>query len=87
MLELLGHSDVSTDIQFTTWDDYAIMSMVEPGLGISILPDLILRRIPYRVIIKELEVPAYRRIGLAMPGKKGGSAAMKTFLKYLDKRD
>ena len=83
----MGHSDVSTDIQFTTWDDYAIMSMVEPGLGISILPDLILRRIPYRVIIKELEVPAYRRIGLAMPGKKGGSATMKTFLKYLDKRD
>lgn len=71
------------NIQFTTWDDYAIMSMVEAGLGISILPDLILQRIPYRVIIKELEVPAYRRIGLAMKNKKDSSAAMKTFLKYL----
>lgn len=74
------------NIQFTTWDDYAIMSMVEAGLGISILPGLILRRIPYRVVIKELEVPAYRKIGLAMLDKKGGSAAMKAFLKYLDKR-
>lgn len=74
------------NIQFTTWDDYAIMSMVEAGLGISILPGLILRRIPYRVVVKELEVPAYRKIGLAMLDKKGGSAAMKAFLKYLDKR-
>ena len=31
-------------VPFTTWDDYAIMSMVKSGLGISILPELILRR-------------------------------------------
>ena len=31
-------------VHFTTWDDYAIMSMVESGFGISILPELILRR-------------------------------------------
>ena len=30
-------------VHVTTWDDYAIMSMVESGLGISILPELILR--------------------------------------------
>ena len=43
-----------------TGDDYAIMSMVESGLGISILPALILRRIPYQIIAKELEVPAFK---------------------------
>ena len=31
---------------FTTWEDYAIMTMVEKGLGVSILPSLILRRMP-----------------------------------------
>ncbi len=30
--------DLEPNIRFTTWDDYAIMSMVEAGLGISILP-------------------------------------------------
>ncbi len=33
--------------RFTTWDDYAVMSMVEKGLGISMLHQLILRRTPY----------------------------------------
>ena len=41
-------------VRFTTWDDYAIMSMVENGLGISILPELILQRIPYHIVAKEL---------------------------------
>lgn len=72
------------DIKFTTWDDYAIMSMVEAGLGISILPSLVLQRIPYHIVVKRLEIPAYRKIGLAMPDKKGSSRAVKEFIKYLD---
>ncbi len=72
---------------FTTWDDYAIMSMVESGLGISILPELILQRLPYRIIIKELEVPAYRRIGIAMKNQKTASLAVKRFLDYLPDRN
>lgn len=73
-------------VQFTTWDDYAIMSMVECGLGISILPQLILRRVPYRIVTKELEVPAYRNIGLALRDKKAASLAVKRFLDYLPYR-
>ena len=44
----------------------AIMSMVKSGLGISILPQLILKRVSYKIIAKELDVPAYRNIGLAL---------------------
>ena len=29
-----------------TWEDFAIMAMVERGMGVGILPDMILRRIP-----------------------------------------
>ena len=68
------------------WDDYAIMSMVEIGLGISILPQLILKRVPYRIIAKELDVPAYRNIGLALRSRKTASLAVKKFLGYLDYR-
>lgn len=73
-------------VHFTTWDDYAIMSMVESGLGISILPELILKRIPYRVVARELEIPAYRNIGLAWKEKKGTSPMLKRFMEYLDYR-
>lgn len=73
-------------IHFTTWDDYAIMSMVESGLGISILPQLILQRVPYRIVTKELDVPAFRKIGLALRSKKNSSLAVKRFLEYIEYR-
>ncbi len=78
---------ITPNIRFTTWDDYAIMSMVENGLGISILPELILRRIPYRIVKKELEVPAYRQIGFVMKHKNTASLAVKRFEEYLQYRN
>lgn len=84
--ELLEQWNVLPNVKFTTWDDYAILSMIESGLGISILPELILHRIPYRVVIKELEVPAYRKICLALKEKKPASLAVTRFLEYLPYR-
>lgn len=86
MIEIFEKHHISPQVQFTTWDDYAIMSMVENGLGISILPELILQRIPYQVIAKELEVPAFRKIGIAMRDQKTLSLAVKQFLEYLPDR-
>ena len=77
---------ISPQVHFTTWDDSAIMSMVESGLGISILPELVLRRIAYQIIAKELEVPAFRKIGIAMREQKSLSLAVKRFLEYLPDR-
>lgn len=73
-------------IRFTTWDDYAIMSMVESGLGVSILPQLILRRMPYRIVFRELDIPAYRKIGFALRNKKTASPAVRRFMDYLQYR-
>lgn len=85
--ELFAEYGVTPKVHFTTSDDYAIMSMVESGLGISILPELILRRIPYRVAIRELDVPAYRDIGIAMRDRQSASLAVKRFLEYLKYRN
>ncbi len=81
--EIFQHYGLTPKVHFTTWDDYAIMSMVESGLGISILPQLILKRVPYRILAKTLDVPAYRNIGLALRDKKTASLAVKRFLDYL----
>lgn len=85
--DILEKQGIKADIRFTTWDDYAIMSMVENGLGISILPQLILRRAPYKIVTKPLDVPAYRKIGIALKDKKTASVAVKRFLEYLDYRN
>ena len=84
--EIFERCGLTPNVHFTTWDDYAIMAMTESGLGISILPELILKRIPYRIIVKELEIPAYRSIGVALKEKKNASLAVKRFLEYLDYR-
>ncbi|MBU5350583.1 LysR family transcriptional regulator [Paenibacillus lautus] len=85
--EIFVKCNIEPNIHFTTWDDYAIMSMIESGLGISILPELILQRTPYRIIAKELDIPAYRKIGLAMRDKKTASLAVKRFIDYLQYRN
>jgi len=84
--EIFEQHEIAPQVRFTTWDDYAIMSMVEKGLGISILPELILQRIPYQLVKKELEVPAFRRIGIASREQKSMSLAAKRFLDYLPYR-
>lgn len=84
--EIFERCNLTPQIHFTTWDDYAIMSMVESGLGISILPELILKRVPYRIVAKELDVPAYRKIGIALRNKKNASLAVRRFLDYLQYR-
>ena len=84
--EIFERCNLKPNVRFTTWDDYAVMSMVENGLGISILPQLILRRVPYKIIAKELDVPAYRSIGLALRDTKSASLAVKRFLEYLKYR-
>lgn len=49
--EIFELYNISTKVYFTTWNDYAIMSMVESGLGISILHQLIFQRIPLKICI------------------------------------
>lgn len=85
--DLLGLYHVHPDIRFTTWEDFAIMAMIEKGMGISILADLILRRVPYKIEIHPLEEPYYRSIGLAMKNRKNLTPAVQKFIEYLPFRE
>ena len=84
--EIFERCGLTPNTHFTTIDDYAVMSMVESGLGVSILPQLILKRVPYRIVTKELDVPVYRNIGLALRNKQTASLAVKKFIEYLQYR-
>ena len=81
--DLLERCQVHPDIRFTTWEDFAIMAMAEKGLGIGILPDLILQRIPYRVEIRPLQKPYFRSIGLAVKNRDHLTPAVRTFIEFL----
>lgn len=81
--ELLEQNQTHPHVRFTTWEDYAIMSMVEKGLGIGILPEMILRRIPYQITIRSFTKPYYRKIALAMKNREIASPATQKFIAYL----
>ena len=85
--DLLDARHVTPDIRFTTWEDFAIMAMAEKGLGIGILPDLILRRVPYRIEIRPLAEPYYRTVGLAMKNREHLTPAVERFMEYLPFRE
>ncbi len=85
--EFLEEYNLNPKIKFTTWDDYAIMSMAESGQGIAILPRLILKRIPYDIEIRDLSVSAQRKIGLALRSQSSASSAVKRFIDYLKYRN
>lgn len=81
--DILQTNHIVPHIRFKVKDDYTIMSMVESGLGISILPELVLYRNPYHIVLKELDVHAYRRLGIVLRNKNQISMAAKYFINYI----
>lgn len=80
---IFENNHMKPNVRFTARDDYAIISMVESGLGISILPELVLHRTPYKIVKKELDTPAYRKLGIVLKNIQHASPSMKRFLQHL----
>ena len=79
---MLKTNHITPDIQYTAKDDYTILSMVECGLGMSILPKLILDFAPYHAKALPLKPYASRMLGIAIPSLKLSSPATRTFINY-----
>ena len=69
------------DIKYTIHDDYAIMTMVEAGLGVSILAELMLRRTNFNIACLPIDPPVYRSLAVAY--KDSLPIASKYFIDYL----
>jgi DNA-binding transcriptional LysR family regulator len=81
-LDMVG---ISPDVKFTTKDDYAIIAMVEQGLGVSILPELLLEGRRNNVQVLELDPPVSRTIALAFPAAYSAGPATRRFAEYVSK--
>ena len=64
-------------------DDYTILAMVESGLGVSVLPHLLLQRTSYRVHAARLMPPVARRMGILLPKDGYISLAARQFVSFL----
>lgn len=82
-LEAFRALGLEPDITLRVHDDYSILSMIETGLGISILPELVLRKTNYEVAILPIEPAVTRKIGLVMKEQQTLPIACKHFLAFL----
>ena len=83
VIQIFEHCGVKPNLQYLVNDDYAAISMVESGLGVSVLTELVLRRTPYHVVVKPLDPPQFRDIGLAVRDRETASPATARFLSHV----
>ena len=79
---VLAGSRVRPRIRLTDLDDPAIISMVEHGLGLSILSELVMRGRRDNIQVLPLTPPGYRELGIAIPSGRGNSEPLRSFLRH-----
>lgn len=82
-LEAFHAAGLEPNIKYTIHDDFAIMTMVEAGLGVGILAELMLRRTNYDIVCLPVDPPVYRELAIAFKDKDSLPIASKYFIEYL----
>ena len=80
---ILKQAGIKPNIKYSVSDDYVAISMVENGLGITIMPELIVTGSHGKVAILELEPKHSRTIGSATRLNVNTSPACKAFLEFV----
>ncbi len=77
----LDSAHVTPNIHFTSMDDRAIISMISNHLGVSILPQLVIRGYEEQIQAYPLNPFCSRNLGIAVKSKQGMSPAAKKFIR------
>ena len=75
----LDKAGVRPFIKYSTKDDYAMIAMVQQGLGVSIVPELLIESRRSELAVRSLEPSASRTIALAIP-KQNPLPAVNAFI-------
>ena len=79
----LKAAGVEPNVRFYTKDDYAVIAMVEQGLGMSIMPELLLKGRKDRLLTLPLIPEAKRTIGIAIAAGEKAGPATRRFADYV----
>lgn len=84
-LEAFRAAGIAPNIRLRVHDDYSILSMVEQGLGISILTELVLHKTSYDVVALPIEPVIIRTMSIVTKDKNTLPLASKEFIRCLMK--
>ena len=73
--------------RFTSGETMAALSLVEAGLGVTLVNRLLLERWQGKAAVLPLDPPADVEIGVALPSREGASPSARAFLKLLREKE
>ena len=79
---LFAKNGIVPNVQFTTLESFSVMSMVEQGLGMSVMNQLITEKRICDVVKLPLDPPSQITLGIALHSKADISPAVRMFLTY-----
>lgn len=82
-LEAFHEAGLSPHVRLHVHDDYSIMSMVEHEMGVSILPELVLRKTNYDIAIRPIEPVVTRQLGFIAKDRNELPLASKHFIDFM----
>ncbi len=82
VVDMLTRNGVQPNIQFSTLENYSAISMIEKGLGMSIMNERSTLNWASDVIKLPLEPPEDITLGMAVPSLEHASSATKKFVEY-----
>lgn len=82
VVELLKKADLTPQICFSTLENYAALAMIECGLGMSVMNELITKGRQNNVVMLPLAPPQSITLGIAIPSIKAASPAVRKFITY-----
>ncbi len=82
-LEAFHAAGITPNVRLRVHDDYSILSMVEQGLGVSVLTKLVLHKTSYDVVALPIEPTIIRTMSIVTKDKNTLPLASKTFIRYL----
>ena len=81
--KVFDHAGYSPEVKYYFKDDFAVLSMVQHGLGIAILPELIIEKHPGTYDSRMLDPESYRTLGIGIRSIKEASPLARSVIDYL----
>ena len=80
---LLRNHDLNLNITYRIKEDYTVIAMVEHGLGISVLPHLLIENVKNDIVIKHFADTYTRNLGIAVRSMSYTTPPARAFVQYV----
>lgn len=86
VISLFRRNRISPNITFSTLENFAALALIEQGMGMSIMNDLITQNYQCRVVKLPLDPPQHITLGIAVPSLAQASPAVRRFIDFAVER-